>query len=130
MEFSWLRLTHETDHLPPLSGASMQFQMRLRRRYLVGLWENNLLEDLLWYAAPEHGREEQQYYTHRPSEWRSPSWSLASVEGPVQYIGNTNAWTSGMEYNAPVMTAECISVSTDPTRAILEGYLVIKGNTT
>jgi Heterokaryon incompatibility protein (HET) len=48
MRFTLLRLTHESDHLPALSGAAKQFQTRLRKRYLAGLWEDdNLLEDLL-----------------------------------------------------------------------------------
>lgn len=130
MRFTLLRLTHDADRLPAFSGAAKQFQMRLRQRYLAGLWDDSLLEDLLWYAAPERGQEEQRYYTRRPSEWRSPSWSWASVEGPVQYITNTKAWTSGIDFNAVVVAAECISASVDPTGAVLKGYLVIKGNIT
>jgi hypothetical protein len=130
MRFTWLRLTHEADRLPALSGAAKQFQKRLRKRYLAGLWEDNLLEDLLWYASPERGQEEQRYYTRRPSEWRSPSWSWASVEGPVQYIANTKAWRSGIEFDAVVIAAECIPASADPTGAVLKGYLVIKRNIT
>ncbi|CZR56613.1 uncharacterized protein PAC_06502 [Phialocephala subalpina] len=130
MEFTWLRLTHENDRLPALSGAAKKFQMQLGSRYLAGLWDDNILEGLLWYAAPERGQEEQRYYTHRPSEWRSPSWSWASVEGPIQYVSNTKAWTSGIEYNAVVIAAECIPASADPTGAILKGHLVMKGNIT
>ncbi|PMD36898.1 HET-domain-containing protein, partial [Hyaloscypha variabilis F] len=48
MRFTSLRLTHETDRLPALSGAAKQFQMRLRKRYLAGLWDDSLVEDLLW----------------------------------------------------------------------------------
>jgi hypothetical protein len=128
MDFTWLRLTHESDRLPALSGAAKQFQMRLGRRYLAGLWDDNILEDLLWYAAPERGMEEHRYYTHRPFQWRSPSWSWASVEGPVRYVGDTTAWTSGITYDAVVIAAECISASADHTGAVLEGHLIIKGN--
>lgn len=43
--------------------------------FLVSLWEHNLWHDLLRSSNPRHGR----------LDFKLPTWSWASIEGPVQY---------------------------------------------
>ncbi|KAF2758856.1 HET-domain-containing protein [Pseudovirgaria hyperparasitica] len=73
-------LTFPSDKLPALVGAAQAFQRRLRsprNGYYAGLWEDNLHKDLLWrpkFSIP---------LTLVPN--RAPSWSWASVDGPVLF---------------------------------------------
>lgn len=74
--FSALNISFEKDKLPALSGVVKQM-LRLRPgdEYLAGVWRNTILEDIRWYTYVDTSR--------RPSAWRSPSWSWASLDGSV-----------------------------------------------
>ncbi|KAH7350449.1 heterokaryon incompatibility protein-domain-containing protein, partial [Pyrenochaeta sp. MPI-SDFR-AT-0127] len=85
-DFTWLQLSHEEDRLPAFSGLAQQYQYHLKSAYLAGLWRTNLLADLMWFAYPEYDSSEaHRYSTKRPRKWRAPSWSWASVEGPIVF---------------------------------------------
>jgi len=71
-------LTLEEDKLVPVVGLTKEVQSRTAWRYLAGLWENNLLLDLLWYSPSE------QHHDVGKATYRSPSWS--SVRGDVLYV--------------------------------------------
>lgn len=78
-EYSRLHLSFEKDRLPAIS-AIVQAEMRIRKNdvYMAGMWKDSLLEDILWYRPWNHLRKGDL----RP-ERISPSWSWASVRGPV-----------------------------------------------
>ena len=68
------------DHLHPRPEGSV------RNRYLAGLWERFILHDLLWMV----GLVLDGNLRPRPSVYCAPSWSWASVKGPVDLqLGNT-----------------------------------------
>ncbi|KAF7349379.1 Het domain protein [Mycena sanguinolenta] len=72
------RVTQIEDKLIALAGLASRFSARWKMGpYLAGLWRNNLQHDLLWHVVG--GAQES-----RPDGYRAPSWSWASVEGPVQ----------------------------------------------
>ena len=71
------RLTISSDKLMAISGIAKEFHLKGNLKpeeYLAGLWAINLNQQLVWYV-PRHGR--------RPQLYRAPSWSWASVDGPV-----------------------------------------------
>jgi hypothetical protein len=82
-------LTYSQDKLPALSGLARRYQAANSKpdKYLAGLWESHLPQHLLWvqfgdwYRAFVANAENQ-----RPSEYRAPSWSWASIDGLVSYI--------------------------------------------
>jgi hypothetical protein len=78
--YSKLSLTFPKDVLPALSGlAKMFLQMRPGDRYLAGLWEQSLIDDLAWnscYNMPT---------LPRPEVFRAPPWSWASVTQRVMF---------------------------------------------
>ena len=49
-------------------------------RYAAGLWEDSLFHDMLWIPNPVGLGQKQ-------SSWIAPSWSWASMQGAVRYIG-------------------------------------------
>lgn len=131
-EFTWLQLSHEEDRLPAFSGLAQQYQRRLKSAYLAGLWRENLAADLMWFAYPERGSESQRYYTKKPRTWRAPSWSWASVEGPIlfseaHHITNPEADAENVTFWIDVISAECTPSSLDPMGKVAEGRLIIKG---
>ncbi|KAI0011591.1 HET-domain-containing protein [Xylariaceae sp. FL0662B] len=77
MIYTGLRLTIASDRLPALSGVAKSFGEKRKSLYLAGLFEDSLLDDLLWVNFS--GKKP------RLSEWRAPSWSWASIETHINY---------------------------------------------
>jgi hypothetical protein len=77
-EYTKRELSVETDKLPAVGGIAAEIQRITGVQYRAGLWQENLLHDLMWYTQ---ARE----WLARPREWRAPSWSWASVNCPVKY---------------------------------------------
>lgn len=50
-EYGQLNLTFAKDRLPAIAGVARQFQEPTRGRYLAGLWEGTLAQDLQWEAT-------------------------------------------------------------------------------
>ncbi|KAK5230881.1 hypothetical protein LTR99_003901 [Exophiala xenobiotica] len=68
-------LTYDRDRLPALSGIARQMHLPEEMgRYLAGIWENSLPLALCWTVTLRNN-----WTKRRPSEWRAPSWSWASV---------------------------------------------------
>jgi hypothetical protein len=79
-EYSNLKLSKDLDRLPALSGIANQFRQYRQCRYLTGLWEDTLFEDLCWVSSHQE--------TSKPAENRGPSWSWVAVNGPIYFPGN------------------------------------------
>jgi len=85
-EYSRLKLTHQTDRLPALSGIAATVAGLLSNQlggeqsrpntYLAGIWSKDLPAALYWTCSPG---------SRRPSRYRAPTFSWASIEGPVTY---------------------------------------------
>lgn len=141
-EFTWLQLSFEEDRLPAFSGLAQQYQPHLESEYLAGLWRENLVADLMWFAYPDYGIEAEPYSTNRPSRWRAPSWSWASVEGPILFskdyhISGAEACAENVTSLAEItdvtslveiISAECSASSLDPMGTVATGRLVVKGS--
>lgn len=138
-DFTSLKLSQEEDRLPALSGLAQQYQPRLKSEYLAGIWRKNLVDYLIWYAYPAFGIEAPRYRTKRPGKWRAPSWSWASVEGPISFSRGCGGARGGREKEAEILavssnswieiiSTECIPSSVDPTGTVSNGRLVINGS--
>lgn len=78
--YSNKKLTKMSDRLPAVSALAQKFQLKLDEKYLAGLWEKDLICGLSW--ASDISKTEED---HRDMSDRAPSWSWASVEGPVKF---------------------------------------------
>jgi hypothetical protein len=78
-------LTRESDKLTALSGLTSQVQLYTGWTYLAGLWKPNLLHHLFWYSRAEHHVTRGWAAGKRPSTYRAPTWSWASVEGKISW---------------------------------------------
>lgn len=73
--YSATDLTYGSDRLAALSGIVARQHGNNGGRYLAGLWRERLVYQLTWQVLNTSRKP-------RP-EWRAPTWSWASVDGPV-----------------------------------------------
>jgi hypothetical protein len=104
-EFTQRQLTYSTDMLHALSGlAEFMDAATVANEYLCGLWRDNLAEFLLWHVdvpdervtanlplmAPRpfrltHAGQQMSREAKRHAPYYAPSWSWASVIGPIAF---------------------------------------------
>lgn len=118
-DHSRLELTYESDIFPATSGLAKELQRVRESKYLAGLWENSLLEDLCWHVA---SWRPARITSGRPTQWRAPTWSWASVTGSVRFTTS-----AGLLDPCQVLESICTPASTDPTGELTSGHLVLKG---
>jgi hypothetical protein len=75
-DYSARRLTVPSDKLPAVSGLAHQVQEAVRSSYHAGLWADSIAYGLQW---------QRRGLLQKPEKWRAPSWSWASLDGPVKY---------------------------------------------
>jgi hypothetical protein len=114
--YSRSKLTYESDKLVALAGLAMEIaQIFQRDDYLAGLWQSGLPYSLMWTA---HGDTDNTIV--RPSKYRAPSWSWASLDGNITF--------PDIFKNA---VAEVIDVAVSTERdvfgPVVDGSLILKG---
>ena len=88
--------TFERDRLFAMAGIASLFQNYLweqvkvpvKRGYVVGMWKQDLEFHLGWVADDRNylnGKALANLESARPQLYRAPSWSWASVNGPVHF---------------------------------------------
>ncbi|KAF5012675.1 hypothetical protein FDECE_1306 [Fusarium decemcellulare] len=108
-------LTNPMDKLPALSGVASRFQEMTGDQYVAGLWKNDILNQLVW--------EVDLFGVKRaPRQYRAPSFSWASVDGPVRFSKvQSHSWT------ANVIDVCCKAVGRDLYGRVAEGgYIVLE----
>jgi hypothetical protein len=61
----------------------------------------------------------------RPSRYRAPSWSWASVDEPVAWGSSPAMDRDRLEVT--ILDAQCILASLDPTGAVSVGHITLLG---
>jgi len=78
LEYTRSNLTRISDCLIALQGLASQIERTAGRRYCAGHWLDAALPlSLLWSAGP--------LKLPRPSEYRAPTWSWASINGQLTF---------------------------------------------
>jgi hypothetical protein len=108
-------LTFESDRLLAISGIADKFSSVLPNEYRAGLWRFRLAHELLW---------ESRSYEERPQRYQAPSWSWASINGPVIYAAETSELRPAIEIiDVTVDLASAVA----PFGAVTSGSLTVKG---
>ncbi|KAK8123159.1 HET-domain-containing protein [Apiospora sp. TS-2023a] len=82
--YSAANLTKRQDKFAALAGIARAVADATGDEYLAGLWKRDIEFHLCWSAVrPE--RERKRRHSHGP-DWLAPSWSWASIEGPVSHL--------------------------------------------
>jgi hypothetical protein len=118
--YSSRSLTNEEDRLVALSGIAKRYEKILVDEYIAGLWRSRIITEILWAA-----KADSSFQTRRPSKYRAPTWSWASVDGPIGYL-----WTGGeqrWQQCCTVLDAQVDTVGDDHTGQLKGGYLRVFG---
>ncbi|KAF4785035.1 hypothetical protein HER10_EVM0001993 [Colletotrichum scovillei] len=120
------RLTYQSDILPVIAGVVKDMQRYRKDKYLAGVWEDSLLDDLAWQAT--------QSVLPRPDAWTAPTWSWASVTSRIHYSNlRTILAPKFMEeadselQRTVVIEASTKSAGADPTMEVISGHIVLFG---
>ncbi|KAI0965566.1 heterokaryon incompatibility protein-domain-containing protein [Xylaria arbuscula] len=92
--YSLKEMTYATDKLPALAGIAYLFAEKSLGPYISGLWGATLIQDLFWEISWSF----TDYYhvvVRRQQVSSMPSWSWASVAGPIDM--NPAADIEGLE---------------------------------
>ncbi|KAI1136639.1 HET-domain-containing protein [Hypoxylon sp. FL0543] len=121
--YSSTQLTIPSDKLVAVSGLAKDIRKGLQyirsghHRYLAGLWEEVLLETIVWYVRVGSP-------AHRAVNYRAPSWSWASLDGfiiiPDTFLEETTELSS-------VLSADMHFFGDDDTREVKSGTLTLYG---
>lgn len=115
--FSRLQLTVPSDTLPALSGLAKAARTYMPTgKYLAGLWTNSLVSDLLW--APQNPSN-----SRRTATYRAPSWSWASMDGPVAFPHLSERGI--IEIHFKYLDSHCTPRSSDETGELEDGWIKI-----
>lgn len=130
--YSCLKLTKVSDKLPALSGLAQKLMQALpNKRYLAGLWEDSLLEDLLWVKL-KTSENEVPWTVSCPG----PSWSWIAVDDAVifatgsQHNPNFTEPSTGnrcLRKYINIIAAHCELASADRTGEVKNGVLTVEG---
>jgi hypothetical protein len=115
--YSTTELTHSRDKLAAASGMARELSRLMPdNRYLSGLWESNLVEDLLWRVfLPDPKISEGNTRLASIADSRVPSWSWASLDcdvhcgGPDTWGPNAIATVTAREFVTPVLNEESLN---------------------
>ncbi|KAK2761233.1 hypothetical protein FQN54_001755 [Arachnomyces sp. PD_36] len=77
-DFTGREISCPSDKLPAIGGVAAEMSRVTGSRYLAGLWEHNILHDLMWFTRVRE-------WLNRPAKWRAPTWSWASIDSLVVY---------------------------------------------
>jgi hypothetical protein len=75
--YSRALLTEEEDKLFAMAAIATYYQSLTHDKYLVGLWQRGIERQLLWSSV-------HSLKNRHPSRYRAPSWSWASLDGPIK----------------------------------------------
>jgi hypothetical protein len=75
------KLTYPEDRLPAIGGIAQKLRDAWEDEYYAGIWKGSFIDLLAWRR---NRKSIPGQYTVL-EKYRAPSWSWASVEGPIEY---------------------------------------------
>jgi hypothetical protein len=75
-QYSTRGLSVSADKLPGIAAVASRYGITLQDTYLAGLWKRTLSVSLVWWLENSERRA-------RPTPYRAPTWSWASVDGEI-----------------------------------------------
>ncbi|KAF6824864.1 hypothetical protein CPLU01_10630 [Colletotrichum plurivorum] len=112
-------LTNADDKLPAMEGLAQRFRVLHGGRcgrYLAGLWEGSLPQDLAWIPIPSARKE------RNGGRLTAPSWSWASREGRLIFDDAVEPIVA-----EPLLAETTLASATNPFGRVLGGRIVIRG---
>jgi hypothetical protein len=115
-DYASRNLTFSKDKLPALSGlARCISKTRPGDTYLAGMWKSEIPGNLLWGVTKD---------CTKPSIYRAPSWSWASLDGDLAVFGRT--YYSTDDY-CEALGASVTPSGPDTFGEVSEGMITLRG---
>ncbi|KAH0565967.1 hypothetical protein GP486_000635 [Trichoglossum hirsutum] len=125
--FTQRSLTYETDRLHALSGIASSIRWP-SDKFLAGLWDEELPVSLLWRTR-SNPRDRATLVSRRYKNYYAPTWSWASVTGPVEFITLPGrAHNFKLIPDLVIVEANCVASSANPFGPVKSAYLKISGS--
>ncbi len=121
--YTTMGITFDKDRFPALSGIVHRLQSDELGEYVAGLWRSHLPYFLLWTHSSTWA-----YPYARPTTYVAPTWSWASIFGPVTW-----SHVRGREHEDDECTpVEILDTSVtmkglDPRGELTDGFLRLRG---
>jgi hypothetical protein len=130
VQYTNFDLTVSSDIFPALSGlAERMWSSRQGEDYLAGLWSGSLIEDLLWHRDDSDIYRPLEFIGAEEWTWRAPTWSWASVYGPVLYSRGLYLDIAPpllISSYAQLIKAECTPAGASRTGQITSGQITLQ----
>ncbi|OCL02310.1 HET-domain-containing protein, partial [Glonium stellatum] len=114
--FTQLDLTFSSDRLPAISGLAAAYAKSTRYTYLAGLWKEDLPSALLW-EFDHHSISKRT--SCRYEQYYAPTWSWASITGPVKC--GWQPFDDVMDFE--VVAADCVPAGKNPYGPVQNGFI-------
>ncbi|CAI0646854.1 unnamed protein product [Colletotrichum noveboracense] len=116
--YSRCDLSRPSDKLAAFAGVAKLFLRASGDTYLAGMWKSRILHELTWVVVPPQARPTCGY--------RAPSWSWASVDGPIDM--RSPKPLHQVEYWVNLVDASVDSIGKDATVSVIGGSIMLSGN--
>ncbi|KAL7626469.1 hypothetical protein AAE478_003241 [Parahypoxylon ruwenzoriense] len=132
--YTMRNMTVSEDKLTALAGVARAVAEETKDRYFAGLWARHFMEDLFWRMYPQEEIDDRRDAkctpllgnilgtVRRPDEYRAPSWSWASLDGPVRHIP-----LSYSQLVSTIINCKTTLAGKDPYGRVSGGKLDIEG---
>ena len=135
-DYTQRALTFPRDKLIAISGVADYIQREISDEYLAGLWKGSLPQALLWQNPPSMPSKLLNgclKFREKVKNYRAPSWSWASVEGPVDFgdcisLHANEVPTRRLSPQCTIVECAVKLSSVDPYGHVSGGYIKIKGS--
>ncbi|KAK3173550.1 hypothetical protein OEA41_006880 [Lepraria neglecta] len=114
--YSKAQLTKSEDKLGSISGLAQRLQRVMKGRYLAGLWEERLIEQLLWYTRPP---------SLCPKPYQSPTWSWAAISSMVCF--SSSQLLRDYDLLVELVDVAVENIGDNPLGQCKSGYLRLRG---
>jgi hypothetical protein len=123
--YTQLKLTKDKDRLPALSAVVKGLEDILQDTYLGGLWRSDLELGLTWIAGAYGTNPPNPGWL--PEKYRAPSWSWASIEGPVDVCYDRRD-QDDFEPIVQIADVGTTLAGVDPRGDISDGFVKLSGH--
>lgn len=116
-------LTQAKDKLIALAGIATRVHETLQDTFLAGLWKSWLLYDLCWqvdFIKPADTPKRLDFY-------RAPSWSWASLDGPINLGGSVPVHPTARLACEIVEASAVPAAQSNPFGAVKSAELIVRG---
>jgi hypothetical protein len=101
--YSNRNFTYRTDKLPAMFGLASIVYPLVTSQYLGGIWLCDFAREASWFLSPTARIKptvDSPWPPPTPADLQAPSWSWASVDGPIVYPPSITEFDSGGALNS------------------------------